>query len=217
MIGLIWKDLLVMRKTLKYYLIIFVVYVVLASLEILNYAFIVTFLQMLTATIPFSAFAYDEQTKWDRYAAAMPLGRKAMVGARYLFVLAVFLIAFTTGIAGCVGLYLTRKGDPFELALTLLVSTAIGITLAVILLPICYKLGPEKARTFLYILVFVPVIAVVLLAKTNASILEVSLSFLDTLSPSKLVGVAALLPLGSLAAMLVSYLISCRVAAGKEY
>ena len=60
-------------------------------------------------------------------------------------------------------------------------------------------------------------IAIILLVRTNASMLEVSVAFLDTLSPSKLVGMVALLPLGSLAAMLVSYLISCRIAARKEY
>lgn len=217
MIGLFWKDILVMRKTLKYYLLVLAVYAVLALLEILNYAFIITFIQMLIATTPFSAFAYDEQAKWDRYAAALPLGRKAVVGARYLFVLIVFLAAFTAGAVGCAGLWLARAEDPLELALTLLVSTSIGATLTVILLPICYKLGPEKARTFLYILVFVPMIAIILLVRTNASMLEVSVAFLDTLSPSKLVGMVALLPLGSLAAMLVSYLISCRIAAGKEY
>lgn len=217
MTGLMVKDFLVMRKTLKYYLLILVIYAVLAYLEILNYSFIITFIQVLIAAIPFSAFAYDEQAKWNRYAAALPLGPKAMVGARYLFVLSVFLFASAAGVAGSVGLCLARKEDPLTLALTLMVSTAIGIMLAVILLPVCYKLGAEKARTFLYILVFVPMIAVVLLAKTNASMLELSLSFLETLPPSKLVGMAALLPLGSLAAMLVSYFISCHIAAGKEY
>ena len=139
------------------------------------------------------------------------------MGARYLFVLTVFLAAFTAGLAGCALLWLARAEDPVELALTLLVSTAIGVTLAVILLPICYKLGPEKARTFLYLLVFVPMIAIILLTRVNTNILELSIAFLDALPPSKLVGVVALLPLGSLAAMLVSYLISCRIAAGKEY
>lgn len=217
MTGLMVKDFLVMRKTLKYYLVILVIYAALAYLEILDYSFIITFIQVLIAAVPFSAFAYDEQAKWNRYAAALPLGRKAIVGARYLFVLSVLLLASAAAVVGSVGLCLARKEDPLTLALTLMISTAIGITLAVILLPICYKLGAEKARTFLYILVFVPMIVVVLLAKTNASILELSLSFLETLPPSKLVGMAALLPLSALALLAVSYLISCRVAANKEY
>ena len=217
MIGLVWKDILVMRKTLKYFLLVMAVYAVLALLEILNYAFIITFIQMLIATTPFSAFAYDEQAKWDRYARALPIGPGAMVGARYLFVLTVFLAAFTTGVVGCAGLWLARAEDPLELALTLLISTSIGVTLTVILIPICYKLGPEKARTFLYILVFVPMIVIVLLSRSNSSLLDAFLSFLDSLSPSRLVGMVALLPLGSLAAMVVSYLVSCRIAAGKDY
>ena len=94
MTGLVWKDILVMRKTLKYYLLIMVIYAVLACLDILQFSFIITFIQVLIAVVPFSAFAYDEQTKWDRYARTLPIGPRAMVGARYLFVLILFLAAF---------------------------------------------------------------------------------------------------------------------------
>ena len=40
---------------------------------------------------------------------------------------------------------------------------------------------------------------------------------LEALSPAFIIGGAALLPLVGLAALVISYLISCRVAAGKEY
>ena len=213
MIGLFWKDILVMRKTLKYYLLVMVIYAVLACLDILQFSFIITFIQILIAVIPFSAFAYDEQTKWDRYARALPIGPRAMVGARYLFVLTLFLAAFATGLAGSAMLWLAKREDPLILVLTLITSTTLGVLLTVILLPLCYKLGPERSRAFLYVLVFVPMIVAVFLARANL----LDLSFLDTLSPSDLKGVVALLPFGGLAMILVSYLISCRVVAGKEY
>ena len=88
MTGLILKDLLVMRKALKSYLMIMVLYAVLAYLDVLNYSFIITFIQVMLMVLPLSAFAYDEQAKWDRYAMSLPLGRVRVVGARYLFVLA---------------------------------------------------------------------------------------------------------------------------------
>ena len=216
MTGLILKDLLVMRKALKSYLMIMVLYAVLAYLEVLNYSFIITFVQIILAVMPISAFAYDEQSKWDRYAMSLPLGRSKVVGARYLFVLALTLFTVAMGLAGTALLYLAHQSDPLEMFVTLMVSTAIGLLIPTILLPLSYKLGAERARPYLYAIVFIPVIAVVLLAK--AGVLDMSmLKGMDLLAPTALAGGSALLPLAGLALLFVSYLISCRVAAGKEY
>ena len=216
MTGLILKDLLVMRKALKSYLMIMVLYAVLAYLDVLNYSFIITFIQVMLMVLPLSAFAYDEQAKWDRYAMSLPLGRSGVVRARYLFVLALTLLTVAAGLAGTALLYLTHQSDPLEMFVTLMVSTTIGLLIPTILLPLSYKLGPERARPFLYAIVFIPTIAVVLLAK--AGVLDMSvLKGMDLLAPTALAGGAVLLPLAGLAALGVSYLISCRIAAGKEY
>lgn len=216
MTGLIWKDFLVMRKTLKSYLLIMVLYAVLAYLDILNYSFIITFIQVALMILPISAFAYDEQAKWDRYAMSLPMGCRAMVGARYLFVLTLSLLTTALGLAGVAALALFHAEDPVEMVVTLMVSAVIGLLIPSILLPLCYKLGPERARPFLYAIIFIPIIAVVLLVKAN--LLDLSaLNALDSLSPAALMGGAALLPLGGLVLLAVSCLISCHIAAGKEY
>ena len=216
MIGLITKDFLVMRKTLMSYLTLVVLYIVLAYLDLFDYGFIITFIQMVLAVMPISAFAYDELTKWDRYAMSLPLGRSGVVRARYLFVLALTLLTVAAGLAGTALLYLTHQSDPLEMFVTLMVSTTIGLLIPTILLPLSYKLGPERARPFLYAIVFIPTIAVVLLVK--AGVLDMSLlKGMDLLAPTALAGGAVLLPLAGLAALGVSYLISCRIAAGKEY
>lgn len=216
MTGLIWKDFLVMRKALKSYVLLIGVYILLAYLDFFDYSFIITFIQVVLAVLPISAFAYDEQSKWDRYAMSLPLGRRGVVGARYLFVLALTLLTMAAGLAGTALLYLARQSDPLEMFVTLMVSTAIGLLIPTILLPLSYKLGAERARPYLYAIIFIPVIAVVLLAK--AGVLDMSmLKGMDLLAPTALAGGSALLPLAGLALLFVSYLISCRVAAGKEY
>ena len=216
MIGLIAKDFLVMRKTLMSYLTLVVIYIVLAYLGLFDYSFIIAFIQVVLATLPISAFAYDELAKWDRYAMSLPLGRRGVVGARYLFVLALTLFTVAAGLAGTALLYLARQSDPLQMFVTLMVSTTIGLLLPTILLPLSYKLGAERARPYLYAIVFIPTIAVVLLVK--AGVLNMSLlKGLDLLTPTALAGGAALLPLAGLAGLFVSYLISCQVAAGKEY
>ena len=216
MIGLITKDFLIMRKTLMSYLTLVVLYIVLAYLDLFDYGFIIAFIQGVLTTLPISAFAYDELAKWDRYAMSLPLGRSGVVRARYLFVLALTLLTVAAGLAGTALLYLTHQSDPLEMFVTLMASTTIGLLIPTILLPLSYKLGPERARPFLYAIVFIPTIAVVLLAK--AGVLDMSvLKGMDLLAPTALAGGAVLLPLAGLALLFVSYLISCRIAAGKEY
>ncbi len=216
MTGLILKDLFVMRKVLRSYLLLIVIYAILAYLDFFDYSFIITFIQIILAVLPISAFAYDEQSKWDRYAMSLPLGRSKVVGARYLFVLALTLFTVAMGLAGTALLYLAHQVDPLEMFVTLMISTTFGLLMPTILLPLSYKLGAERARPYLYAIVFIPIIAVVLLVR--AEIIDFSaLNRLNGLSPTALAGGAALLPLAGLAGLAVSYLISCRVAAGKEY
>ncbi len=216
MTGLIWKDLLMMRKVLKSYLLLIGIYVVLAYLDFFDYSFIITFTQIILAVMPISAFAYDEQAKWDRYALSLPLGRSRVVGARYLFVLLLTLFTVALGLAGTALLYLAQQAEPLEMFITLMVSTTIGLIIPTILLPLSYKLGAERARPYLYAIIFIPVIAVVLLAK--AGVLDMSmLKGMDLLTPTALAGGAVLLPLAGLVGLFISYLVSCRVAAGKEY
>ena len=147
---------------------------------------------------------------------SLPLGRSRVVGARYLFVLVLTVITAAIGLFGTASLALIREAEPVEMLLTLEVSTTIGLLVPAIILPLCYKLGAERARPYLYAIIFIPTILVVLLAKVDAIDFSV-LNRLDALSPAAILGGASLLPLGGLAALAVSYLISCRVAAGKEY
>ncbi len=216
MTGLIWKDILMMRKVLKSYLLLIVIYAVLAYLDFFDYSFILTFVQIILAVMPISAFSYDDLSKWDRYAMSLPLGRSRVVGARYLFVLLLTLFTMAAGLAGTGLLYVVHEAEPLEMFVTLMVSTTIGLLIPTILLPLSYKLGAERARPYLYAVIFIPVIAIVLLAKVG--VLDMSmLKGMELLTPTVLAGGAALLPVAGLAGLFLSYLISCRIAAGKEY
>ena len=216
MTGLIWKDFMVSKRTVKAYLGIMIFYAALTVMGMFSVTFVTAFVSVMLIMLPISAFAYDEQAKWDRYAMSLPMGRRGVVRARYLFVLVLALLTMALGLAGTGLLYLVRQADPLEMFITLMVSSAIGLIIPAILLPLSYKLGAERARPYLYAIIFIPVIAVVLLAK--AGVLDMSmLKGMDLLAPTALAGGSALLPLAGLALLFVSYLISCRVAAGKDF
>ena len=182
MTGLMMKDALVMRTTLR---------------------------------LPISSFSYDEAAKWDQYAAVLPVGRTAVVKARYLFLLLVLLAAAAIGLVGSILASLLAREDLGELLATLLVSMGLGLMIADIMLPVVYQLGPERARPWMYVIIFAPI--VVLLGGAKLGLFDgIDLSWLDQLPELAVLGVFALVPLVPLGGMLLSCWISCRIYARKE-
>ena len=217
MTGLIMKDMLVSKRSLKAYLGIMIFYAVLTFLGVFNISFVTAFVSVMLIMLPIGAFSYDEAAKWDRYAMALPLGRRAVVGARYLFTLLVTLISLALALLSGIAVSVTGQGSLIEVMFSALVTLAAGLLVSDLLLPLCYKLGAERARPYLYAIVFIPVIVLFLAFRMGV---RIDASWLDRLalsSPGVLLALSALPLLAALALMLVSYLISCRVAAGKEY
>ncbi|MCI8840806.1 MAG: ABC-2 transporter permease, partial [Oscillospiraceae bacterium] len=87
MTGLILKDLLILRKTLRSYLLILAIYVAVAFAGYWSASFVGGFMMVMVAMLPMNVFAYDKQAKWDVYGLSLPVGRTKTVAARYLAVL----------------------------------------------------------------------------------------------------------------------------------
>ena len=105
-----------------------------------------------------------------------------------------------------------RFPTPFSLAFCL----GYGLLVADILLPLCYKLGPERARPYMYLVVFLPVI--LLFGGAQLGMFDaLDLSFLNRMPETMLVGAFSLTALIPLLGLGLSYLISCRIIEGKEF
>lgn len=214
MTGLIVKDFLVMRKSIKAYILFLLFYFVMTALGLFSISFITAMVQIIIMMLPLSAFSYDELAKWDRYAFSLPLGRRAVAGARYLFALILALFAALFGLVTCLILSLVFY-DPnlVENCLTVMVSLGLGLLYCDILLPLTYKLGPERARPYFYLVIFLPII--LLVGAYKIGLLD-GLSFLEQIPEATAISAVLLLPLLPLLGMGVSYLISCRILEGKE-
>ena len=88
MTGLMLKDLLVMRKTLKTYALFLAFYAALAAAGALPLAAVTAMVQIIIMMLPIAAFSYDELAKWDRYVLTLPLGRRTVVKARIAWCMA---------------------------------------------------------------------------------------------------------------------------------
>ena len=108
MTGLILKDFLILRKTLRTYLAILVVYTAIAFSGFWNASFVGGFMMVMVAMLPMNVFAYDKQAKWDTYGLALPISRTKTVAARYICVLilclfSLVLVTFAGVIMGAMG------------------------------------------------------------------------------------------------------------------
>lgn len=217
MTGLIWKDFMVSKRTVKAYLGIMIFYAAMTVMGMFSVTFVTAFVSVILIMLPISAFAYDEQAKWDRYAMSLPIGRSRVVGARYLFTLLIVLVSLAFALLSGVAVAVTGKGDLMEVLVSALTTLAAGLLIADVLLPLCYKVGPERARPYLYALVFIPALGLFLVYRMG---IHIDTSWLDRMaqsSPAAVLGLFSLPLLAALALTFASYLISCRVAAGKEY
>lgn len=217
MSGLIVKDLLVGMKTIKAYAMIVGIYVVMGVAGVFQFSFISSFISVMLIMLPIGAFSYDEQAKWDRYALALPLGRRRVVGSRYLFTLTVALLSAVVALAVAAGAALLNSESFWECMASALSIMGVGLVIVDVLLPLCYKLGPERARPYLYALIFLPIIAMFLAVRLGVHVDTSWLDRLEQSNPLALVGLFLLFPLGGLAGMVPSWLISCRVMEKKEF
>ena len=215
MTGLIAKDFLVMRKSIRTYILFLIFYSIMAALGIFPVSIVTTLVQLIIMMMPLSTFSYDELARWDRYAFSLPLGRRAVVGARYLFALLLSLFAALFVLVSCLVLAVFFH-DPnlVENCLTVTVSLALGLLYCDILLPLTYKLGPERARPYFYLVIFLPII--LLFGAFKLGLLN-NLVFLLKLPDAVVIPFLLLLPLLPLAGMGVSFLIACRILEGKEF
>lgn len=150
MTGLIIKDFLILRKSLRAYLGIMAVYMALTFTGAWSVEFLGSFLMVLVAMLPMNVFAYDKQAKWDVYGLALPINRTKTVAARYMAVL--LLCLFSIILVTVVGVVLAAMGrieEPDSYVFTCAILGLLAVVMNAVLLPFLYRFGPERARLML--------------------------------------------------------------------
>lgn len=148
MTGLILNDLLCLRKVLKSYAIIFVIYVVLAVTGIWSVSFLAGFLSVMISMLPFTCFSFDHAAKWEAYGLALPVSRNKTVAARYLTLLS--LMAAGIIILAVIGVVLPATGEEMDFIAAGCVCLVLGVLVNSIMLPLIYFFGAERARIVFY-------------------------------------------------------------------
>lgn len=149
MTALLTKDFYVLRKQMGAFF--FIILIFSAIPNTFNNVFAVIYAAML----PYTSIAYDEQSKWDQLAAALPYSRRDLVLSKYAL--------GWLGILGAAGLSLVIQG-----ALRLAVpGAAAGVSLTVVFLaacasvcvlavtlPLMFRFGVERGRLVMFLIIF---------------------------------------------------------------
>ena len=210
MMGLVKKDFYLAAGLARSYLIVAAIFLVLSLAGIYEFSFLSSFMGLLCIMLPVNVFSYDEQAKWDKYAAALPGGRRAVVQARYVFTLIVsagaVVLGGAVGAAACL-LDPTAGETLWEMVLSTAAGGSVGILLNAVMLPLMFKFGVQKGRLYL---------ALVLAILFGAFLGGVAALASAVQEPSVLILPLAAIPAAGLLALVPSYFLSLRIFRKKD-
>ena len=147
MTGLIWKDILCLRKTIGVYAVFTVGFLALCTTIDFPMSSMASFLSIVIMVLPMTAFSYDKQAKWDIYGMALPVSRTKTVAARYLlFLLLMGGVAVIAAVFTAVLILMNRQDSAWDLLLTFCGCIGAGVLFNAILLPLVYRFGIERAK-----------------------------------------------------------------------
>lgn len=212
--GFILKDIYTTLKNAKTLLIFVFVFACLAISSSGDMSFASGYLMIMMAILPITSFSYDAASKWDIYAVSTPVSRKKIVLSKYVFLLILLTFATVFLIAMCgIGMLIWKGNFQGEESLwSILLCGFIGMTIALILLPITFKFGPEKSRFILMALVIIPIITFSLARYYLKSIVLPDFSWI--LNNLYIIPIALIL--AAIIFFFISYNISCAIYKRKD-
>ena len=208
--GLVKKDFYLSLSMFRAYMLVALVFAVLTFVGIYDLSFFVVYVSVICIMIPVNLFAYDEQARWDKYAAALPGGRAGVVRARYVFTLLACLasLLFSLSLQLLTALVSGAKGQEWmDLLLSGLLPVAYGCLMNAILLPLLFRFGSQKGRLYLLLALG---LGVGLVFGSIGILKEIGLPLTELALP------LAALPVVGLLALVPSYFLSLRVFRKKD-
>jgi len=150
MIGLLRKDLYVAGRSVRMLLILALAFSMVPNME----AFGSTYAIMVALTVPLNAIAYDEKSRWDRFAAMLPCRTEHLVLTKYLLAYCFTVLAEAVLLLGAAVRNVITPGSTSwrelgELSVMLLTAALFMTALA---LPALYRFGSEKGRLVMILL-----------------------------------------------------------------
>jgi ABC-2 type transport system permease protein len=161
--GLILKDIYNLKRQYKVLLLLLVFYTGF-SLFTGDAGFLTGVLSLMMVMLTITTLAYDERSKWEKFALTMPVSRKDLVLGKYLLG---FLLSVAAFIMNLVFLTVAPTKQETEALPTAAATLGISLFFLCVILPVLFKFGVEKGRMLMMLIFFVPTGIILLLSKTE--------------------------------------------------
>ena len=201
--GLVLKDLLVLKTTMKTVIVIIVLFGFMGAMS--GSTYMTTFASVYAAILPMTCMAYDERSHFNRYAVTMPVKPAHIALSKYVTGLVLAAVAMVIAVLMAV----VTKVSILE---TVLTCMAIPVIYHTFMLPLMFLFGTEKSRIIILIGAVVP--ALLFGFAEDAGVLEATLSRLSNTSVT-VIGVALAVALVVL--YVISMFISIAICKKKEW
>lgn len=156
--GLILKDLYLLKKYCRGFLIVIAAF--LAAMMFSNSQneglFYSLYPCIFCSMVPITLLVYDERSRWNQYSAVMPYTKAQLVSSKYIIGLIV-QAAVIPLIAALQAVSMVRRGEfVFGDYMTMLFTDiVISFIIPSVCLPLVFKYGTEKGRIIYFIIVAV--------------------------------------------------------------
>lgn len=210
MLGLIKKDLLLIKANLKSMIIIFVIYIMLSFQGTLDVTFIIPIIGIM---LFISTFSYDDFNNWNSYAVTLPDGRRNVVRAKYI--VSIILMIILAVIAFFIGIgisYIKTNSINLDEIISSLMGTMLSSVIIISLLyPIVFKFGATNGR----IILFAVVLGIAGIGTLIAQFIDMApiINIINKLDNYLLIAI----PIIYIILLGISYLISSKIYQNKEF
>ncbi len=215
--GLILKDFINLKKNVKIFAVLVVLYGFMAFTTS-DVNFFSSMFTMMIAILTLSVYSYDELAKWDVYALTMPVSREGVVRGKYVIMLLLTLMGAVIGTLSTIVIKMIQQDKNLMSGLSgAWIGGAIVILFYSIALPFITKLGVEKARFIFFAIYLVPFAIFYFAGNAVKSGDFVIPEQLIRLGEKLVQNIAILAPLVLAFAVMVSYTISVNIYRKKEF
>lgn len=211
MIGLVKKDLLVIKSNLKIILAVLVALLLLISQEGGSSAIFI--LPIIGVMMFISTFSYDEFNNWNSYVVTLPNGRRNAIIAKYIATIIIIVILSLVSIITTTGFnYIMNGTINMTETTTALLGTILSTSILVALLyPIMIQYGALNGR----IIIFIVVIGIGVIGAILSKYVDVN-NLINQINSLEFYG-SILVPIISIILLGISYFISKKLFQKKEF
>ncbi|MDD3414101.1 MAG: ABC-2 transporter permease [Lachnospiraceae bacterium] len=206
--GLILKDFYCLKKYMKQ-LVMILICLGVWGIMMKSSTYILFMISMFASMTVLTTMAYDEKSQVNKYLLAGPTSRWEIVIGKF----ASWLVTITAAVAielllGFLMMnYYSTPGN--DLLISILETNSVYIILFSILIPICYKIGVERARIMMFVIFLIPTAIIIFFANYS----KADPVIIDALIQNMMI----LLPISAIIILAASIIISIQIVEKKEF